>query len=33
MVMFDGLEFLFRAGKLFGWIAQIKWGGEGSIPA
>lgn len=26
LVMFVGLEFLFRAGKLFGWIAEIKWG-------
>jgi sulfite exporter TauE/SafE len=26
LVIIVGLEFLFRAGKLFGWIAQIKWG-------
>lgn len=26
LVIIVGLEFLFRAGKLFGWIAEIRWG-------
>ena len=26
LVMIVGLEFLFRAGKLFGLISEIKWG-------
>jgi sulfite exporter TauE/SafE len=26
LVIIVGLEFLFRAGKLFGWIQEIRWG-------
>ncbi|MFT5233480.1 MAG: sulfite exporter TauE/SafE [Candidatus Krumholzibacteriia bacterium] len=26
LVMIVGLEFLFRAGKLWGWISELKWG-------